>query len=68
MSDVIDIKDFYNQETRISIVESAVLGIDKRLDSMIVENRSQFRWTMTLIVGLYALFSGTLISVIKFVH
>ncbi len=75
MSDVINIKDFYNHETRISIVENAVINIDKRFDSMEKrmesiqsENRSQFRWTMTLIVGLYALFSGSLIAIIKFVH
>lgn len=75
MSDVINIKDFYNHETRITIVENAVIGIDKRFDSvekrmesLQAESRTQFRWTMTLIVGLYALFGGSLIAVIKFAH
>lgn len=75
MSDVINIKDFYNHETRISIVENAIINIekkfessDKRFESILAESRSHFKWTMTLIVGLYALFGGSVFSVIKLIH
>lgn len=32
MTDAINIKDFYDHETRISIVENAIINIDKRFD------------------------------------
>src|SRR5271156_5217844 len=32
MTDIINIKDFYDHETRISIVENAIISIDKRFD------------------------------------
>jgi CII-binding regulator of phage lambda lysogenization HflD len=34
MSDVINIKDFYDHETRISIVENAIIHIDRRFDQV----------------------------------
>lgn len=34
MADIIDIKDFYNHETRISIVENAIISIDRRFDQI----------------------------------
>ena len=34
MSDVINIKDFYDHETRISIVENAIISIDKRFEQI----------------------------------
>lgn len=34
MSDVINIKDFYDHETRISIVENAIISIDKRFEQV----------------------------------
>lgn len=34
MSEIINIKDFYNHETRISIVENAIISIDKRFEQV----------------------------------
>lgn len=34
MSDIINIKDFYNHETRISIVENAIINIEKRFEQV----------------------------------
>ena len=34
MTDVINIKDFYNHETRISLVENAIISIDKRFEQV----------------------------------
>ncbi len=66
MNDVVNMKDFYNHETRISIVEHAVVSIDKRFEQ--VEKRfdqldielkairrdmkTDFRWFLAIIVGL----------------
>jgi archaellum component FlaC len=34
MSDIINIKDFYDHETRISIVENAIINIDRRFEQI----------------------------------
>jgi|FreactTroBogLake_1042271.scaffolds.fasta_scaffold38905_3 hypothetical protein len=34
MTDIINIKDFYDHETRISIVENAIINIDKRFEQV----------------------------------
>jgi chromosome segregation ATPase len=34
MTDIINIKDFYDHETRISIVENAIISIDKRFEQI----------------------------------
>ncbi len=34
MSDIINIKDFYDHETRISIVENAIINIEKRFEQV----------------------------------
>lgn len=34
MSDVINIKDFYNQDSRITIVENAIISIEKRFEQI----------------------------------
>ena len=66
---IISIKDFYNHETRISIVENAILGIEKRFDKIDerfdkLDNelkgirkdmKSDFRWILTIISGLGAI-------------
>lgn len=33
-NDIINIKDFYNHETRLSIVENAIISIDKRFEQV----------------------------------
>jgi hypothetical protein len=52
MSDIINIKDFYNHETRITMVENAVTRIDKKLDDIEKNMRSDFRWVLSLLIGL----------------
>lgn len=78
MSDIINIKDFYNHETRISIVENAIININKNFEQMNryfekyenelkesrTESRAQFRWLMTLISGLYVSGTGIIITII----
>jgi hypothetical protein len=63
----IDIKDYYNHETRIALVENAIINIqrqfdqvekrfdqmDKRFERLEQKMDSQFRWIMGLILGLY---------------
>jgi len=63
----INIKDFYDHETRIRMVENAIISIDKRFEQIEkkfeqvdkrferLENKmdSQFKWTIGLILGLY---------------
>jgi len=34
MSDVINLKDFYNQEARVTIIENAIFNIDRRFDGI----------------------------------
>jgi hypothetical protein len=34
MSDIVNIRDFYSAESRITIVENAIINIDKRFDRM----------------------------------
>jgi prefoldin subunit 5 len=34
VTDIIDIKDFYNHETRISLIENAIMSIDKRFEEV----------------------------------
>jgi hypothetical protein len=70
MSDIINIKDFYDHETRISIVENAIISIEKKFDQIDkrferLENKmdSQFKWiigsigalSLTTIVSLFTM-------------
>lgn len=34
MSEIINIKDFYNHETRISLVEAAIINMDRRFEQI----------------------------------
>lgn len=73
MSDdnVINIKDFYDHETRISIVENAIISIDKKFDQVDkrferLENKldSQFKW---IIGSIGALSLTTIISLVTMI-
>ncbi|HEY2811771.1 MAG TPA: hypothetical protein VGJ00_10345 [Rhabdochlamydiaceae bacterium] len=64
---VVSIKDFYNHETRISIVENAILGIEKRFDK--IDNdlkeiksdmKSDFRWILAIIGSCMLFITGAI--------
>jgi hypothetical protein len=75
MSEIINIKDFYNHETRITIVENTISSIDqtlknidRRFDKIEIElkdlkkeMRSDFKWVLGLLIG----FSSTGIAMIS---
>lgn len=71
---VVSIKDFYNHETRLSMVENVIVSIDRRFDQIDrrfmqveLEMRTNHRRTVGIIFGLYAIMLTSIITfVIKF--
>lgn len=82
MKDIINIKDFYDHETRISIVENAIISIDrrfeqvdkrfeqvdKRFDKLEAQIHSQFKWIMGAFGGLALSAIGILVTLILKLH
>lgn len=75
MSDIIDIKDFYNHETRLSLIENAIMSIDKRFEHVDrrfehLENKidSHFKWIIGSLGGLSLTVIVSLITVIIKIH
>lgn len=68
MSDIINIKDFYDHETRISIVENAIIEIKKELKDIRKNIDSQFKWIMSAFGGLALGGVGILITLIFRLH
>jgi hypothetical protein len=75
MSDIINIKDFYDHETRISIVENAIISIDKRFEQIDrrferLENKmdSQFKWIIGSMGAIGLTTISTLITMIFKLH
>jgi hypothetical protein len=78
MSEVISMKDYYNHDTRIALVENAIINIekrfdqvdkqfekvDKRLDRMEAKGDSQFKWLIGCIGMLSLTTISTLITVV----
>jgi hypothetical protein len=82
MSDIINIKDFYDHETRISIVENAIINIDKRFEHIDrrfeqvdrrfehLENKmdSHFKWIIGSIGALSLTVILSLLTIIIKIH